>query len=155
MSADEGARSVAFMTEFLVETYVSPTDASSVQHLAKCARLAAEELSDQGIQVRYVRSIFVPEEETCFIFYDALCADTARRAASLDRRRPVCTRALNAGTLSLAAHSGPDRVFFEGRVARTRRLRPDVYTTALTATNAAGRRSESKSLTFTIRQMRR
>jgi hypothetical protein len=93
LSAGECARSFDRVTEFLVEMYVSQTDAGAVAHLAQCARIAAEELSGQGIPVRYVRSIFVPEEETCFIFYDALSADVAREAASRARLPFVCVAA--------------------------------------------------------------
>ncbi|MGZ6569387.1 MAG: hypothetical protein ACXVE9_18590 [Solirubrobacteraceae bacterium] len=55
--------------------------------------VAAEELSAQGIPVRYVRSTLVPEEETCFMFYDAPSADLARDAARLARLLFVCVAA--------------------------------------------------------------
>jgi hypothetical protein len=72
------------MTEFLVELYVSRTDEAAVERGAARSRLAAEELTREGTPVRYLRSIFVPEEETCFLLYEAASADavleTARRA---------------------------------------------------------------------------
>ena len=47
-------------------------------------RTAAAELSDSGTPVRYVRSILVPEDETCFHLLDGpsseAVAETARRA---------------------------------------------------------------------------
>ena len=73
------------MAEFVVECYVSRADAGAVERGAERARLAAEELTREGTPVRYLRSIFVPEDETCFFMCEAASADavreTARRAA--------------------------------------------------------------------------
>jgi hypothetical protein len=73
------------VAEFLVELYVSRTDLLSAESDAERGRLAAEELTREGTPVRYLRSIFVPEEETCFSLYEAATADAvhevARRAA--------------------------------------------------------------------------
>ncbi len=66
-----------------------------------------------------------------------------------NRRKPRCTRTIAAGTLSLAGHSGTNRVRFQGRLSRTKRLKPGAYTVSVTAT-ASGLRSVSRSLTFTI-----
>jgi hypothetical protein len=70
---------------FLVELYVSRSDHAVVEQGAERARLAAEELSREGTPVRYMRSIFVPEDETCFLLYEAVRAqdveEAARRAA--------------------------------------------------------------------------
>jgi hypothetical protein len=71
--------------EFLVEMYVSRADSAAVGRSAKCARRAAEDLARTGRRVRYVRSIFVPEDETCLHLYAADSAEdvcqAARRAA--------------------------------------------------------------------------
>jgi hypothetical protein len=73
------------VAEFLVEVYVSRADAAAVERSAQRARLAAEALIREGIPVRYLRSIFVPEDETCFFLYEAASAEgvhvAARRAA--------------------------------------------------------------------------
>jgi len=73
------------MAEFLVELYVSRTDADAVERGAARARLAAEALTREGTPVRYLRSIFVPEDETCFYLYEAVSSDavleSGRRAA--------------------------------------------------------------------------
>ena len=69
------------MAEFLVELYVSHTDAGAVALGAARARAAAEELTREGTPVRYLRSIYVPEDETCFLLYEAGTATVAREAA--------------------------------------------------------------------------
>ncbi len=69
------------MAEFLVELYVSGVDADAVERGAESARLAAEALSREGTPVRYLRSLFVPADETCFYLYEALSAKAVRRAA--------------------------------------------------------------------------
>jgi hypothetical protein len=83
LSGAGDAPSLALVTEFLIELYLSETDPDAFEHLARSARLAAEEQSHRGVSVRYVRSISVPEEETCFVFYDA----PSREAASATARR--------------------------------------------------------------------
>jgi len=69
------------MTTFLLELYVSRTDGAAVERGAEQARLSAEELSREGTPVRYLRSIFVPEDETCFYLYEASSAEIVREAA--------------------------------------------------------------------------
>jgi hypothetical protein len=71
--------------EFLVELYVSRTHGPAVENSARSARRAAKELTAEGRPVRYVRSLFVPEDETCFFLYEADAAadveEAARRAS--------------------------------------------------------------------------
>jgi Protein of unknown function (DUF4242) len=69
------------MIEFLVELYMSRTDAGAIGRTAERARLAAEELTRQGTPVRYRNSIHIPDEETCFVLYQAASADAVRTAA--------------------------------------------------------------------------
>jgi hypothetical protein len=64
-------------------------------------------------------------------------------------RRKSCNRTVTAGTLSFAAHPGSNRVAFQGRVSRSRKLRPGHYKLMITATNSAGP-SRPQSLSFTI-----
>jgi len=59
------------MTEFLVEFYLSRTDTAALHRSVRRARLAAEEQTRRGMPVRYLRSIYVPEDETCFLLYEA------------------------------------------------------------------------------------
>jgi len=75
------------MVEFALELYVSRTDTAAVQRNAELARTAAE-----GTSVLYLRSIFMPEDETCFLFFEASSAadvgEVAARAG-LDAERVV------------------------------------------------------------------
>ena len=71
------------MNEYLVELYVARTDPGAVERSAQRMRLAAEEQTRLGTPVRYLRSIFVPEDETCFLLLEAGSAAVARDAATL------------------------------------------------------------------------
>jgi hypothetical protein len=68
------------VTEFLVELYVSRTDHAAAERDAESARRGAEELTQEGTPVRCVQSIFVPEDETCFLHFEASSADAVREA---------------------------------------------------------------------------
>ena len=69
------------MAEFVVELYVSRTDVAGVERGAQRARLAAEQLTRAGTPVRYLRSMFVPQDETCLVLFEAASADAVRTAA--------------------------------------------------------------------------
>jgi uncharacterized protein DUF4242 len=69
------------MPEYLAELYLPRSDGTGLSDGAERARHAAEELSRQGTRVRYLHSIFVPEDETCFFLFDADSADDVRIAA--------------------------------------------------------------------------
>jgi hypothetical protein len=71
------------MAEFLLELYVSGSDGDAVPQGAARARLAAQRMRRDGASIRYLRSIFVPEDETCFLVYEARSADEVHRAARL------------------------------------------------------------------------
>ena len=73
-------------------------------------------------------------------------AQTAR-----NRRNMACTRSVPVGSLSFNAGAGPHKLFFQGRLTRTRKLNPGTYTLTITATNAAGQRATKGPLrSFTI-----
>jgi len=52
-----------------------------LQELSLHARRASEELTREGRQVRFLRSVFVPEDETCFYLYEAASPGDVREAA--------------------------------------------------------------------------
>ena len=67
------------MSSYLLEAY---TPASALlKDVEARVRSAAAELSESGTPVRYVRSIFVPEDETCFYLYEAASAEDVAKAA--------------------------------------------------------------------------
>jgi uncharacterized protein DUF4242 len=69
------------VAEFLVELYVARSNGRMVARCAARAQAAAEALSHSGTRVRYVSSIFVPEDETCFLLYEADSVDAVETAA--------------------------------------------------------------------------
>ena len=70
---------------------------------------------------------------------------------SKNRHRASCERTATAGALSFNAHAGTNKVAFDGRISRAKRLKPGHYTLIIRATNAAGG-SKEKQLAFTIVQ---
>jgi len=82
------------MAEYLLELYVARSDAAGAEKRGEQARRAAEQLAREGTPVRYLRSIFVPEDETCFYLYEAASADAVREAAL--RAQLACERVIEA-----------------------------------------------------------
>jgi Nickel responsive protein SCO4226-like len=70
------------MAEFLVELYVSRSDADGGGCETRRARRAAAALTAEGQPVRLLRSIFVPEDETCFFLVEADTAEAVHEAAT-------------------------------------------------------------------------
>jgi Protein of unknown function (DUF4242) len=69
------------MVEFLLEIYLSAQTANArVLRIDEVAR-TADQISQHGTEVRFVRAIFLPEEETCFYLYESSSADAVRDAA--------------------------------------------------------------------------
>jgi hypothetical protein len=67
-----------------------------------------------------------------------------------NRHRPACRRTVTRGTLSFAGRNGRNVVSFQGRLSRSKKLKPGLYSLVITATNTVGRRSAPRSLSFTI-----
>ncbi len=67
-----------------------------------------------------------------------------------NRHNPFCKRTVTRATLSFTGHGATNKVVFQGRVSRSKKLTPGRYTLIITATNSAGARSAPKSLSFTI-----
>ena len=69
------------MARYLAELYLSKTGSDGLREAAARARSAAEELSREGRPVRYVRALFLGEDETCFHVYEAATAASVLEAA--------------------------------------------------------------------------
>jgi hypothetical protein len=66
------------MGEFIAEAYVARRDAAAVEAGANRTRAVADELTRQGCSIRFLRTIFVPEDETCFYLFEASSASVVR-----------------------------------------------------------------------------
>jgi hypothetical protein len=66
-----------------------------------------------------------------------------------NRRRPACKRTLTAGAISFSAHTGVNKVFFQGRLSKSRKLTLGRYTLTIIAVDA-GKSSRARTLSFTI-----
>lgn len=70
------------MPSFLAETYLSRLRASRVRDREGRAREAARELTKRGLPVRFIRSIFIPQDEICFFVFEAVSADAVGAACA-------------------------------------------------------------------------
>jgi Nickel responsive protein SCO4226-like len=80
------------MEKFLVETYLPRQRGLESQEAAGRARRVAEELTRAGTPVRYLRTLFVAEDETCFHVFEGASADVVAhvsRDAGIDFARIV------------------------------------------------------------------
>jgi hypothetical protein len=68
------------MPRYLVESYVPRSRAREARAAARDARRAAEELVCEGTAVRYVRTTFLPDDETCFHIFEAASKEAVGEA---------------------------------------------------------------------------
>jgi hypothetical protein len=68
---------------YLAEAYVARPRASEVRTHERRARAAAKRLTQEGVPIRFVRSIFVPADEICFYVFEAISAEAV--GAACDR----------------------------------------------------------------------
>jgi hypothetical protein len=68
------------MADFLVEVYTPRLDETALAKLVARLETAAEAMSADGFRVRYLRSIHVPEDETCFHLFQAESAEVVCEA---------------------------------------------------------------------------
>jgi len=67
---------------YLVEVYLPRSRADEARATAGRARAVAEELSREGRPIRYIRTTFLPDDETCFHLFDAPSAEVVKEASS-------------------------------------------------------------------------
>jgi acid phosphatase class B len=83
--------------------------ASSValEEAASLARLAAEALSTNGISIRYIRTTYLADDESCFHFFEANSTeDVAQAARRVGLPSGRITRAVEATAASASLHAG-------------------------------------------------
>ncbi|MGH3071993.1 MAG: nickel-binding protein [Gaiellaceae bacterium] len=76
------------MPDYLVEVYQPRLSESDVAAISARARGAAEELTREGIPVGYLRSIFVPGDESCFHLFEASSLEAVAEASRRARIEP-------------------------------------------------------------------
>ena len=69
------------MPSYLVECYVPNSRSRELPETAARAREAAQILTAEGAQVRYLRSTFVPSDELCLHLFEADSADRVSEAS--------------------------------------------------------------------------
>jgi hypothetical protein len=82
---------------YLAEAYTARSNAAAVEAAAGRATAAAAALTAAGRPVQYVRTVFVPGDETCFHLFEA---DAAEDVAEAVRRAGIeCERIVEADVL--------------------------------------------------------
>lgn len=69
------------MPRYLAELYLSRADSSGLQAAATRARQAADVMTREGTPIRYMRAIFLGDDEVCFHLYEATSPDLVREAS--------------------------------------------------------------------------
>jgi hypothetical protein len=85
------ARDGRELKRFVVELYL-PTTADRRQLMASRVQRAVAELRAGGTEVRYLRWIYIPEDETCFHLFEGSSAEAIAEAshrAAIDYDRIV------------------------------------------------------------------
>jgi hypothetical protein len=67
-----------------------------------------------------------------------------------NRHDRSCKRTVTRAVLAFGGHPGTNRISFQGRLSRSVKLGSGRYTLVVTATNTAGQRSRTRTLSFTI-----
>lgn len=112
------------MAEYLVEVYQPRHAPGGPAHRSAKVSAAAAQVSREGASVRLERSIFLPDEETCFYLFRAQSGDAVRettRRAGLRAERVVEALSVRSPT-GPAARPGPPGT---GALARVRVAVPE------------------------------
>jgi streptogramin lyase len=75
---------------------------------------------------------------------------TFQGCAPKSKRHRKCRRLVALAALSFNGHAGANKVRFQGRISRRKRLKPRAYVLAIYAANSAGQISKAARLRFTI-----
>ncbi len=82
------------MSEYLLEFYVARDDDRGASDGGESVRVAAEELTRRGSAIHVRWSMFVPDEETCFVLFEAESPEAVSDAAVLANLPPVRINAI-------------------------------------------------------------
>lgn len=80
------------MRNYLVELHLPSAGAASLAVAGERARAAVEELAGEGVTVRWIRSVYVAEDDACFLIFEAPSPEAvgeASRRAALEYQRIV------------------------------------------------------------------
>lgn len=80
------------MPTYLLETYLARSQPAAASDAGQRARAAARGLAGEGTPILYLRTMFLPDDETCFHLFDAASADAVAevgRRAGLGNGRIV------------------------------------------------------------------
>jgi hypothetical protein len=72
--------SVGGVKRYLVERYLPGVTDGQLDEAGERLAAAAKRLAADGVEVRYVGSTFVPEEESCFCRFEGASRDEVERA---------------------------------------------------------------------------
>ena len=74
------------MPSYLIESYLPRSRAGELQGMVDRLRRAAQSLAAEGVQVRHLRSTFVPGDELCLHLLEA---GSAARVSEASRRAEI------------------------------------------------------------------
>jgi hypothetical protein len=75
-------RTVGGVKEYMVEQYLPGITAAQLAEASRVLAAAAQALAAQGVEVRYLGSTFIPEEESCFCKFQSAGVGQVRRACA-------------------------------------------------------------------------
>ncbi len=96
-------RSVVGVTVYLLEVYLPGSSSGDLVDLGERLSEAAHAVSQDGLPVRYLRSTFVPEDETCFHYVEAPSASVAAHFA--ERAELLVDRILEARNVAVSTNN--------------------------------------------------
>ena len=71
------------LSRFLLELTPADNGFEDIQALSARSRAACEEVSTDRASVRFLRSVFVPEDGSCFLLFEASSAPDMEKVAGL------------------------------------------------------------------------
>jgi hypothetical protein len=81
-----GTTSGEHIRRFLLELKPVDNGFADIQAVGARSRAVCDELADESVPIRLIRSVFVPEDGSCFLLFEAasagVVAEAARRAAA-------------------------------------------------------------------------